>query len=641
MKRQWMNAAHVMLLLVAVSAWADPGKAPKFEKPKNGMGRYALVLWEPGTPIPGDEKNHMKKIDEPDYAKLGGTLLFSNANRRVVDLPVKEARKLDKDPAVATIQRLWMGEPQAELEEPPPDSIMRRGIETEADTDLTWGPKAYQYDGQGNIKAIGADSFVYDTAGRLIRSTVGGKTETFQYDAFGNLTEKTVAGTNPVKIPVDGASNRMIGGGYDANGNVTMREGREAYVYDELNMLSRNNGRHMVYDANDERIGVIIDSQLSRWWIRDFDGNVLREFQGQAANQVWYWEQDWVYAEGQLVGGERVTFDTRSWESQRFYIFGGKRHYHLDHLGSVRMVTDNSGRSVSEHDYYAFGVTPTKAYQEQINWGDPHIDAMRFAGHQREFMGFINTENTDYLDYMHARYYDPNLGRFLSVDPGRDWNLQKPQSWNSYAYVRNDPVNSIDPDGRAIVITADRPPQQFTQMSGFLSGFSNSHQLDRMRFPLWDQHVGMFSYGRGLWRSGVWAARSSGLLGSEERERAAVEGELLEGAFRALGTGSAGLAKCVRSEECRAALGALVAAAGAECANSQPCMQRLAQQGTMLSARFSGRALVGFGVTTVLGKAGFFLGLAAVHGDLRHAAYTGHVKGDDLINAVLFGSVQP
>lgn len=641
MKRQWMNAAHVMLLLLAVSAWADSSKPPKFEKPKKGMGRYALVLWEPGTPIPGDEKNHMKKIDEPDYAKLGGTLLFSNANRRVVDLPVKEARKLDNDPAVASIQRLWMGEPHAELEEPPPDSIMRRGIETETDTDLTWGPKAYQYDGQGNIKAIGADSFVYDTAGRLIRSTVGGKIETFQYDAFGNLTEKTVAGTNPVKIPVDGASNRMIGGGYDANGNVTMREGREAYAYDELNMLSVNNGRHMVYDANDERIGVIIDSQLSRWWIRDFDGNVMREFQGQAANQVWYWEQDWVYAEGQLVGGERVTFDTAGWQSQRFYIFGGKRHYHLDHLGSVRMVTDDEGRSVSEHDYYAFGVTPTKAYQEQINWGDPHIDAMRFAGHQREFMGFINTENTDYLDYMHARYYDPNLGRFLSVDPGRDWNLRKPQSWNSYAYVRNDPVNSIDPDGRAIVITADRPPPQIAQMSTFLNGFSNSHQLDRMRFPLWEQHVGMFSYVRGLWRSGVWAARSSGVLGNEEREQAAVENELLEKAFSALGTGSANLAKCVRSEECRAALGALVAAAGHECANSEPCLQRLAQQGTTLTARFTGRALVGFAVTSVLGKAGVFLSLGAVHGDLRHAAYTGRVKGDDLINAILTGSAQP
>lgn len=484
MKRSLMNLAHLMVLLLAVSAWAESPKPPKLEKPKQGDARYALVLWEPGTPIPGDETKHMPKIEEPDYAKFGGTLLFSNANRRVVDMPVKEARKLRKHPAVASLQRLWMGEPQSELVEPPEDSIQMRGIETETDTDLTWGPKTYQYDNSGNIKAIGSDSFVYDTAGRLIRSTVGGKTESFQYDAFGNLTEKTVAGTNPVTIPVDGASNRMIGGGYDAHGNVTMREGKLAYAYDEMNMMtSFKGGRHMVYDADDERIGVIIDSQLSRWWIRDLDGNVLREYQGQAANQVWYWEQDWVYGEGQLVGAERVTFETQSWESQRTYTFGGKRHYHLDHLGSVRMVTDNSGRAVSEHDYFAFGVTPTKAYQEQINWGDPHIDAMRFTGHQREFLGFINTENTDYLDYMHARYYDPNLARFLSVDP-LGGNPIAPQTWNRYSYVRNNPINYVDPTGMAecpagttegvdcfsYIIPTLPDPGPSTSMMEFLSG---------------------------------------------------------------------------------------------------------------------------------------------------------------------------
>ncbi len=53
---------------------------------------------------------------------------------------------------------------------------------------------------------------------------------------------------------------------------------------------------------------------------------------------------------------------------------------------------------------------------------------MRFAGHQREFMGLINTENTDYLDYMHARFYDSNLGRFLSVGPGNDVDIARPQS---------------------------------------------------------------------------------------------------------------------------------------------------------------------------------------------------------------------
>jgi len=51
-------------------------------------------------------------------------------------------------------------------------------------------------------------------------------------------------------------------------------------------------------------------------------------------------------------------------------------------------------------------------------------------------------------DSMHARYYFPYTARFLSVDPGRDYDPKVPQSWNLYAYVRGDPVNAIDPNGR-------------------------------------------------------------------------------------------------------------------------------------------------------------------------------------------------
>jgi len=48
---------------------------------------------------------------------------------------------------------------------------------------------------------------------------------------------------------------------------------------------------------------------------------------------------------------------------------------------------------------------------------------------------------------MHARYYTFNLGRFMSVDPvGGEVGLS--QSWNRYAYVRGNPVNATDPDGR-------------------------------------------------------------------------------------------------------------------------------------------------------------------------------------------------
>jgi RHS repeat-associated protein len=71
---------------------------------------------------------------------------------------------------------------------------------------------------------------------------------------------------------------------------------------------------------------------------------------------------------------------------------------------------------------------------------------MKFTGHERDDVN---------LDYMHARYYLPFGGRFLSVDPGRDWDRHQPQSWNLYAYVRNNPVVASDPDGKKAIIRRD------------------------------------------------------------------------------------------------------------------------------------------------------------------------------------------
>jgi RHS repeat-associated protein len=70
----------------------------------------------------------------------------------------------------------------------------------------------------------------------------------------------------------------------------------------------------------------------------------------------------------------------------------------------------------------------------------------------RDYLGYAGIESNDYIDNMHARHYDPNLGRFLSVDPVVDVKraLRSPQMWNRYSYVVNNPMNRIDPDGRLV-----------------------------------------------------------------------------------------------------------------------------------------------------------------------------------------------
>jgi hypothetical protein len=48
---------------------------------------------------------------------------------------------------------------------------------------------------------------------------------------------------------------------------------------------------------------------------------------------------------------------------------------------------------------------------------------------------------------MNARYYLPEIGRFISPDTAVP-DLQNPQSFNRYAYSYNNPTRYIDPDGR-------------------------------------------------------------------------------------------------------------------------------------------------------------------------------------------------
>jgi RHS repeat-associated protein len=114
-------------------------------------------------------------------------------------------------------------------------------------------------------------------------------------------------------------------------------------------------------------------------------------------------------------------------------------YYHLDATGNVLAVTNQAGQVVETHDYLPFG--------EELCGNAPCSGPA--AGQPKRFTGKERDVETG-LDYFGARYYRANLGRFTTVDPQLDAKkaLFDPQRWNRYAYVSNNPLRYVDPDGR-------------------------------------------------------------------------------------------------------------------------------------------------------------------------------------------------
>ena len=109
-------------------------------------------------------------------------------------------------------------------------------------------------------------------------------------------------------------------------------------------------------------------------------------------------------------------------ELQQFY-------YHPDHLGSSSYLTNLDGEVVQHVEYVPFG----EVFLEEKNakWNTPYLFTSKELDRETR------------LYYFGARYQDPKLGIFISVDP----LAEKFAGWSSYAYALNNPVRFIDPTG--------------------------------------------------------------------------------------------------------------------------------------------------------------------------------------------------
>ncbi len=130
---------------------------------------------------------------------------------------------------------------------------------------------------------------------------------------------------------------------------------------------------------------------------------------------------------------------------------GNKFWLHQDALGSVKAVTNASGDTVSTYKYYPFG--------DSLTFRGSATSELRFTGKQ-------NIAGIEAYDFS-ARYYDPELGRFYSIDP------MGSAATSPYAYCSNNPVNRVDPTGMV------------DQSAGYPGGWTDFRYN---RYQAWDMY---------------------------------------------------------------------------------------------------------------------------------------------------------
>ena len=115
----------------------------------------------------------------------------------------------------------------------------------------------------------------------------------------------------------------------------------------------------------------------------------------------------------------------------------GLAYLHRDQLNSVRTVTTAAGALGKRSTYRPFG--------EITDFNVAPAVAVETKG----FIGARYDEDSG-LQYLNARYYDPELGRFIQPD----WFevTKAGVGTNRYAYAGNDPVNLSDPGGNATFV---------------------------------------------------------------------------------------------------------------------------------------------------------------------------------------------
>ncbi|WP_290773297.1 DNRLRE domain-containing protein [Anaerofustis sp.] len=287
--------------------------------------------------------------------------------------------------------------------------------------------KLYSYDELGRLIEVQVidklnennketTSYEYDKVGNRISETKQGITSTYSYNNLNQL------------LDVKAQGNTLREYTYDENGNTkTEKQGDKTvtYSYDINNQIidyeEKDNGnvvliQHNDYDANSQRIRkeVKVNEEESTVNYHYDRGSVL-------------YTTD--------IDNNKISENISDSEMTIRFNNGGISAYKLnsDYKGSVTTIINEQNNGICGYKYDEFGNT------EMI--GDTNFN------NEVCYTGQIYDKETGNY-YYNARYYNPQNGRFITMDTYRG-ELEEPLSLHLYAYCANDPINYTDPSGHS------------------------------------------------------------------------------------------------------------------------------------------------------------------------------------------------
>ena len=328
-----------------------------------------------------------------------------------------------------------------------------------------------------------ATSYTRDKLGRIVQKveTIEGVTTTtdYVYDLAGRLTGVSGNGVAVSVYGYDTNGNRINGfnqaGGilayydaqdrltswngvnytYTANGELASKvstTGTTSYTYDVLgNLMSATlpNATTVDYiiDGRNRRIGKKVNGVLTQGFLYKDQLNPVAELDG-AGNVV-----------SRFVYGSKANVPD--------YMIKGGVTYRIisDHLGSPRLVVDNTGAVVQHMDYDDWGNVTQDT--------NPGFQPFGFAG------GIYDRDTN--LTRFGARDYDPETGRWTAKDPIKFAG----GSANLYGYVLSDPVNLFDPNGKNawVICGIAGTAYALNEARKFVeSGFENAHKANDLYY---------------------------------------------------------------------------------------------------------------------------------------------------------------